>query len=578
MRGGHRIAGAVLAAALLPSPVLAGELEESWTASCTHARAGDILGPGSDASCSADAATGSVSLDVSASSTDLLRGYGPPATYAMLDCTKPAVGAACAEASASVTYSRATDPGDLETWTGSIADLAREVSGSTGGQYGYGYGYAYSQIAVSMYAYGYTCDWDYWTGWECLYSDTVTNYGYVECYPSGYCDAGTSVLSLSVWMPGCFLECHPGGENAAYSRIYLGYTVTARATAAGEARAGAIVQGRVDFMHGAPRTDPYFDLSPITRTASAGPGGAATYDIALLRGNGHDLPVTMTASGLPPGGIASFDPSPVLGTSSRLTVSIAPETQPGSHNFVISGSDGNQGSLEYDLTLVVELPDYALAVDPASLTLDLGTERTVTVSVARMGNHDEPVALSVSGLPEGVVATVAPNPIVDGTASLSLSASAASPVGVSTLTLTGTDGALARSATIDLTVASPPLTQRFPYSAPTQHWWLWTIGGCREDPDDDLRRVCQYTRSSDRWVDVTIEDVSGLPVAGRVDSVAGSGVVLRRDDFCGSVTAPVPVGTARVHVRVFDAETPLECHVGSAVPTRGEVVLTLRAL
>ncbi|HJZ72214.1 MAG TPA: hypothetical protein VKE51_10765, partial [Vicinamibacterales bacterium] len=107
--------------------------------------------------------------------------------------------------------------------------------------------------------------------------------------------------------------------------------------------------------------------------------------------------------------------------------------------------------------------DFALSASPATLTLAAGATGTSTVTVTPTGGFAGSVALTVSGVPGGASATLAP-PSTTSTSVLTVDAGTASP-GTYPLTVTGTSGALTHMTTLTLTIPSPPPPADFSLSA-----------------------------------------------------------------------------------------------------------------
>src|SRR5262249_44724387 len=114
-------------------------------------------------------------------------------------------------------------------------------------------------------------------------------------------------------------------------------------------------------------------------------------------------------------------------------------------------------------TLTSCTPDFALSASPATLTLAAGATGTSTVTVTPTGGFAGSVALTVSGVPGGASATLAP-PSTTSTSVLTVDAGTASP-GTYPLTVTGTSGALTHMTTPTLTIPSPPPPADFSLSA-----------------------------------------------------------------------------------------------------------------
>jgi hypothetical protein len=103
--------------------------------------------------------------------------------------------------------------------------------------------------------------------------------------------------------------------------------------------------------------------------------------------------------------------------------------------------------------------DFSVAVNPGSAAVNPGSGATASVTTAVTSGSAVTVALSVSGAPAGVTASVSPTSVsAGGTATLSVSTTSSATPGSYPLTITGTSGSTSHSATFTLTVngTTPP--------------------------------------------------------------------------------------------------------------------------
>ncbi|WP_282204163.1 M28 family peptidase [Kitasatospora fiedleri] len=83
--------------------------------------------------------------------------------------------------------------------------------------------------------------------------------------------------------------------------------------------------------------------------------------------------------------------------------------------------------------------DFALAVNPATGTVQAGSAATATVSTSTSSGSAQSVALSASGAPSGTTVSFSPSSVTSGgSATLTVSTSATTPAGTYTITVTGT--------------------------------------------------------------------------------------------------------------------------------------------
>ena len=102
--------------------------------------------------------------------------------------------------------------------------------------------------------------------------------------------------------------------------------------------------------------------------------------------------------------------------------------------------------------------NFLLTATPSSVTVAVGKSATASLALTRQGGFTSAVALSSSGAPSGVTVTLSPTSITTAPATVTIAATSSAPAGSYTLTLTGTGGALTRTARIALTVNAPTFT------------------------------------------------------------------------------------------------------------------------
>ena len=105
------------------------------------------------------------------------------------------------------------------------------------------------------------------------------------------------------------------------------------------------------------------------------------------------------------------------------------------------------------MALVVSGPqDFSLAATPPSQTVTPGQSTTFGVTVTRSGGFADAITFGVTGLPAGVSSGFAPASTTGNSSTLTLTTTAAVTPGTYALTVTGTAGALTRSAAVSLVV------------------------------------------------------------------------------------------------------------------------------
>jgi hypothetical protein len=109
--------------------------------------------------------------------------------------------------------------------------------------------------------------------------------------------------------------------------------------------------------------------------------------------------------------------------------------------------------------------DFSISASPSSLTLNQSSSGTSTISTAVTSGSAQTVALSVSGLPSGAIASLSPTSVTaGGSSTLTVNAGSAA-AGSYTLTVTGTGASATHGTTVALTVNGTTTTNDFSISA-----------------------------------------------------------------------------------------------------------------
>jgi hypothetical protein len=199
---------------------------------------------------------------------------------------------------------------------------------------------------------------------------------------------------------------------------------------------------------------PSFLLSASPSNPELNQGASATSTITVAPQYGFTGNVNLSLSGLPNGVNASFSPTSTAGTST-LTLTASSTATVGTSTLTITGTSGNLTETT-TLSLSIHGPSFTL-IGPGALALGKGTSGSASFSVIPAFGFNGNVNLAVSGLPQGVTASFAPNPTTN-TSTLTLTASSTTSVGTSTLTITGTSGSLTATTTLALSVYAPTFT------------------------------------------------------------------------------------------------------------------------
>ncbi|HXA85216.1 MAG TPA: alkaline phosphatase family protein [Candidatus Dormibacteraeota bacterium] len=223
---------------------------------------------------------------------------------------------------------------------------------------------------------------------------------------------------------------------------------------------GAATATAISDVWKQPTADFTVVASPASLSVTQGSSGSST--VSTTVSGGFNSAVTLSASGLPAGVTASFNPASIAapgGGSSTLTLSASSTATTGTANITITATGG---SVTHTTTIALTVnsaasPDFAVSVSPASLSVTQGSSGSSTVSTTVSGGFNSAVSLSASGLPAGVTATFNPTSIAapgSGSSTLTFSASSTATTGTANITITATGGTVTHTTSLALTVSA----------------------------------------------------------------------------------------------------------------------------
>ncbi|MEU4191729.1 S8 family serine peptidase [Kribbella sp. NPDC026611] len=130
--------------------------------------------------------------------------------------------------------------------------------------------------------------------------------------------------------------------------------------------------------------------------------------------------------------------------------------QAGATDLGVTGPDNDYGSGRLDVLAsynwLRNTPDFGVAVTPASVTVQPGGTATYAVTVSNSGGFTGDVALSLGGL----AGSFSPPVVAGGAGTATLTVTAPTTPGTTSLVVTGTSGSVSHTATASLTVVSSP--------------------------------------------------------------------------------------------------------------------------
>jgi uncharacterized membrane protein len=196
------------------------------------------------------------------------------------------------------------------------------------------------------------------------------------------------------------------------------------------------------------------DFSLYASSLNIGQGTSSPTTVSVNPLYGFAGSVTLSVSGLPSGVTAAFAPNPTTGTST-LTLTASSAAALGQYNVTITGTSGSLIRTT-TVTLGVYVAGFTLTTN-GGLNIGQGASGQSWVYVNPQYGFTGSVTLSVSGLPSGVTAVFAQNPVTSST-QLTLKATSSAPAGLYNVTITGTSGSQTASTTLALGIYAQSFT------------------------------------------------------------------------------------------------------------------------
>jgi subtilase family serine protease len=113
------------------------------------------------------------------------------------------------------------------------------------------------------------------------------------------------------------------------------------------------------------------------------------------------------------------------------------------------------GSVDANALVTNWTPGFVIVASPNAFSIDQGSTGTSTIQTNILGDFNNGVALSASGLPTGVTAAFNPATIAapgSGSSTMTITVGASSPAGTYPVTVTGTGGGVTQTAPVTLVI------------------------------------------------------------------------------------------------------------------------------
>ena len=129
----------------------------------------------------------------------------------------------------------------------------------------------------------------------------------------------------------------------------------------------------------------------------------------------------------------------------------------GTQQLVFKAEDASPGAV-FDIPLPVkECGDFEIKAAPPQRTIEQGDSTHYNITIKALNGFTEDTNLGVEGLPAGASGEFQPNPLpITGEAKLNITTTAEVPVGIYTLTITGTAGEIGHSTQVTLEIREKP--------------------------------------------------------------------------------------------------------------------------
>ncbi len=205
-----------------------------------------------------------------------------------------------------------------------------------------------------------------------------------------------------------------------------------------------------------------FTLTVTPSALSIPQGGQETATVTTTISGGFNSSIALSASGTPPGVVASFNPliigAPGAGVST-MTVSVIRLTLPGNYTITVNGVGGGiKQTATLTLTVTAQgKPGFTLSASPARLSIVQGTQGNSTLTTTVEDGFNSSITLSASGMPAGITVSFAPTTIPApgaGHSTMTITVGNTTPSGTYPITVTANGGGLWQETAVTVMVAS----------------------------------------------------------------------------------------------------------------------------
>lgn len=180
----------------------------------------------------------------------------------------------------------------------------------------------------------------------------------------------------------------------------------------------AVAQVELTLIVAAVSTDFTLSMAPASLTIEQ--SVAATVTVTVLRSGSFADDVVLALEGAPSGIVGSFQPNPVSGSASSLSLQVGNDAAGGVHALTVVGSAG-AATHSAPLTVTVTERGVRLVGIPSVVSVDAPSSTVVPIAIERTASFTEALTLTVEGAPPGVSGSFDPNPTTTTGSVLTLS-------------------------------------------------------------------------------------------------------------------------------------------------------------
>jgi subtilase family serine protease len=223
---------------------------------------------------------------------------------------------------------------------------------------------------------------------------------------------------------------------------------------------GSPNSGLINALAGSTTQTPSFTISASPTSLSVLQGAKGTSSITTAVVDGFDAAVALSASGLPTGVTASFNPTSIAAPgsgSSVLTLTVASTAVAGTYPITVTGTGGGvTQKTTVSLTVTsTSTPAFTLSASPTSITVARSSSGTSAIKTVVSGGFNSAISFSASGQGSGETIAFSPSSIAapgSGTSTMTVTASRRATTGSRTITITATGGGITHSTTVTVDI------------------------------------------------------------------------------------------------------------------------------